>query len=100
MYFQNALREIISRNSFYASEISIFKAIHKWAEDSEEQNVEEIMKCVRLPLMSLEELLNEVRPSSLVSADAILDAIKVKNESRSIQLNYRGILGKLRSVCL
>ena len=42
--------------------------------------------------MTLEELLNYVRPSSLVSADTILDAIKSKNESRDMELDYRGFL--------
>ena len=40
------------------------------------------------------DLLNIVRPSSLLSPDAILDAIKTKNESRDMDLKYRGYLGK------
>lgn len=52
------------------------------------------MQAVRLPLMSLTELLNVVRPSGLLSPDAILDAIKVRSESRDMDLNYRGMLSK------
>lgn len=52
------------------------------------------MAAVRLPLMSLTELLNVVRPSALLSPDAILDAIKVRSESRDMDLNYRGMLSK------
>ena len=44
--------------------------------------------------MNMHELLNVVRPSSLMNADLILDAIKVKSESRDMDLNYRGSLGK------
>ena len=52
------------------------------------------MQHVRLPLMSLDDLLQRVRPSLLVPADAILDAIKVQTESRNTELSYRGFLGE------
>ena len=52
------------------------------------------MLTLRLSLMSLDELLNVVRPSTLVSPDAILDAIKVKNECKDMELKYRGYLSK------
>ena len=45
--------------------------------------------------MTMTELLNVVRPTKLLSADDILDAIKVKQESRNVDLNFRGALGKL-----
>ena len=54
-----------------------------------------IMAAVRLPLMSMEQLLNDVRGSQLVCADAILDAIKVKNESAYVNLKHRGLLCKI-----
>jgi len=126
-----ALREVVSRDSFCAPEIEIFKALTSWSErnkvslnesadthsvssadsvsvDGETQGDEagsitdinitvcnvgvDIVSMVRLALMSLDELLNVVRPSGLVSPDAILDAIKTKNESKDMELNYRGIL--------
>ena len=93
--FQSALEGIISRDSFCAAEIEIFRSVQQWAEQNPDEPLEGIVSKVRLPLMNLEELLNCVRPSSLVSADAILDAIKVKNESRDMQLKYRGCLGML-----
>ena len=96
--FQTALAEVISRNSFCAPEIDIFKAVQQWAERNPDESLENIVCCVRLPLMSLEDLLNIVRPSNLVSADSILDAIKMKNESRDMELNYRGFLSKFVSV--
>ena len=42
--------------------------------------------------MKLEELFNDVRQSNLVTADTILDAIKLKYESKDMELKYRGIL--------
>lgn len=42
--------------------------------------------------MKLEDLLNEVRSSSLFSPEGILDAIKLKTESNDMSLKYRGCL--------
>lgn len=42
--------------------------------------------------MSLDELLNQVRESGLISSNVILDAIKLKHESTDMSLNYRGVL--------
>ena len=44
--------------------------------------------------MKLEELFNDVRESSLVTSDVILDAIKLKHESNDMDLKYRGVLCK------
>lgn len=55
---------------------------------------QEVMSAVRLPLMTLTEMLTVVRPSGLVSPDDLLDAIKTRSEKRDMDLNYRGMLGK------
>ena len=92
---QSALRELTSRDSFCAPEIDIFRAIQQWAERNPEHQVTtSAMATVRLPLIKLDDLLNVVRLSSLVSADAILDAIKLKTECKDMELNYRGFLSR------
>ena len=97
---QSALRELTSRDSFCAPEIDIFRAIQQWAErNTDQQLTTSAMSTVRLPLIKLDDLLNIVRLSSLVSADAILDAIKLKNECKDMELNYRGFLSSYHS-CL
>lgn len=89
----SALRELTSRDSFCAPEIEIFRAMQVWAErNADQQLTMSAMSTVRLPLINLDDLLNVVRLSSLVSADAILDAIKLKNECKDMELNYRGFL--------
>jgi len=40
----------------------------------------------------MEELLNEVRESNLINSDDILDAIKLKHQSKDMSLKYRGVL--------
>lgn len=92
--FQNSVKELISRDSFCAPENIIFNAVVKWTEHNQGQDPSPILECVRLPLMSMNDLLNVVRPTSLVSADSILDAIKLQTESRDMELNYRGSLSK------
>jgi len=79
-----------------------------WAErNADQQPTSAAMSTVRLPLISLDDLLNVVRLSNLVSADAILDAIKLKNECKDMELSYRGFLSlyhfcvcRRNSVCL
>lgn len=92
--FQDALLSIVLRDSFAAPEKDIFQALMNWCKHNPKENHAEIMQAVRLPLMSLTELLNVVRPSGLLSPDAILDAIKIRSESRDMDLNYRGMLSK------
>ncbi|XP_008838266.1 BTB/POZ domain-containing protein 9 isoform X1 [Nannospalax galili] len=89
---KTALLNIVLRDSFAAHEKDIFLALLNWCKHNAKENHAEIMQAVRLPLMSLTELLNVVRPSGLLSPDAILDAIKVRSESRDMDLNYRGML--------
>ncbi|XP_063603510.1 BTB/POZ domain-containing protein 9-like [Penaeus indicus] len=90
-----ALKAIISRDSFCALEVHIFQGVHEWVErnsDLSQEQIQDILSQIRLPLISLTDLLNVVRPTSLISPDQILDAIKAKNESRDMDLQYRGYL--------
>lgn len=88
----SALKEMISRDSFCASEVDIYRAVCEWAQHNPGAYMQDILSAVRLPLMALPELLNVVRPTGLVSPDAILDAIKARTESRDTDLKYRGYL--------
>ncbi|XP_028653207.1 BTB/POZ domain-containing protein 9 [Erpetoichthys calabaricus] len=89
---QTALLTIVKRDSFAAPEKEIFQALCRWCCHNSPEDPSDIMGAVRLPLMSLTELLNVVRPSGLLSPDALLDAIKTRSESRDMDLNYRGMM--------
>ncbi|KAG9461840.1 hypothetical protein GDO78_015585 [Eleutherodactylus coqui] len=89
---KTALLDIVRRDSFAAPEKDVFQSLMRWCRHNAKENHSEIMAAVRLPLMSLTELLNVVRPSALLTPDSILDAIKVRSESRDMDLNYRGML--------
>ncbi|XP_059061241.1 BTB/POZ domain-containing protein 9 [Achroia grisella] len=95
-----ALQGLLERDSFFAPEVDIFKAVCDWfsanqgwaKSESGQAQVEKILKCVRLTLMSLEDLLTVVRPFSLVTPDMLLDAIQQKTQTKSTDLPHRGLL--------
>lgn len=94
---------MVRRDSFAASEKEIFQALCRWCrQHGEGAETQEVMAAVRLPLMTLTEMLNVVRPSGLLSPDDLLDAIKMRSESRNMDLNYRGMLSECSSsfICL
>lgn len=116
-----ALKDICSRDSFCAPEVHIFRAVCRWVrhnidcrsedditelvagdcddtveEESDEEEAriqakKDALSVVRLPLLSLSELLKEVRQSGLISPDAILDAIE-EQTGKDTDLKYRGHL--------
>lgn len=91
---KTALLTMAKRDSFAASEREIFQALCRWCRHNEDNkaDAQEVMSAVRLPLMSLAEMLNTVRPSGLLSPNKLLDAIQTRSESRDMELNYRGML--------
>ena len=90
-----ALLTVVRRDSCAATEKEIFLALSRWSRHhGDGEDSQEVMSAVRLPLMSLTEMLNVVRPSGLLSPDQLLDAIKTRSESRDMDLNYRGMLGQ------
>ncbi|XP_043193007.1 BTB/POZ domain-containing protein 9-like [Amphibalanus amphitrite] len=93
------VREVISRDSFCAAEVDIFRAVSRWTAANPELDSAQLLAAVRLPLVSMQDLVNVVRPSGVISPDAILDAIKTKVESRDRELPYRGCLLPDENVC-
>lgn len=95
-----ALQGLLERDSFFAPEVDIFKAVCNWFSANQtwvkseggQAQAEKILKCVRLTLMSLEDLLTVVRPFSLVTPDMLLDAIQEKTQTKSTDLRHRGLL--------
>lgn len=91
----DSLASIISRDSFCAPEIEVFNIVKKWHEVNNMLDgppKQQLIDKIRLPLMKLDELLNQVRDSNLICSNLILDAIKLKHESTDMSLNYRGCL--------
>ncbi|XP_057329517.1 BTB/POZ domain-containing protein 9 [Microplitis mediator] len=87
-----ALHDLISRDSFYAPEIDIFLAVQSWVKANPDVDANQVLGQVRLCLISITDLLNVVRPTGLVTPEAILDAIAARTHTRDSELNYRGRL--------
>lgn len=96
MLSPSSLKEMIQRDSFCAQEIDVFKAVQEWIRRNPEEkdSIPEILACVRLPLIELEQLMEIVRPCDFVTADVILDAVKSKCDAkdRPQDLGYRGFM--------
>lgn len=62
-----------------ADEANIFEAVKEWTRKNAGVEVDTIVNLVRLPLMTIEQLLTVVRPSKLIHSDIILNAIEEKS---------------------
>ena len=87
---------IISRDTFVAPEIEIFKAVQKWKEHNK-KGVEEIAKlleCIRLSeFSSAEQIFSEVEPTGLLDDRAILAGVRVMCKPCVTEMNPRGRKG-------
>lgn len=91
---------LISRDSFFASEVDIFEAVYRWIQvntEVSEEGQSDVLSAVRLPRMSTKELLTVVRPTGLISPDMILDAIEVQTIYNNSKISHRGLLRKYNS---
>lgn len=93
--YKDSLVILLARDSFFVPEIKIFNAIKGWIECNPElspADITEVVSHVRLPLINLEDLLSIVRPTGILDANYLLDAIHVKTQSRLNRLPHRGRL--------
>ncbi|KAJ8942635.1 hypothetical protein NQ318_013348 [Aromia moschata] len=67
---QSSIVELLQRDSFFAPEVEIFRGVCSWCKSNEDKKGL-VMSCVRLPLMSVAELLAVVRPAGLVKPDTL-----------------------------
>ena len=74
---ESAVKSIISRDSFCAAEVDIFKAVDNWSKANSGLDIANILSEIRLELVTIPDLLKVVRPTELIPADVLLDAIQV-----------------------
>uniref|UniRef100_A0AC35TJB4 BTB domain-containing protein n=1 Tax=Rhabditophanes sp. KR3021 TaxID=114890 RepID=A0AC35TJB4_9BILA len=86
-----SIEQLISRNSFYCPEFEIFEAIKKYIILNKNEPFENLIRHVRLSLISFADLIGPVRDSKLFNTDDILDALKEISFKRSDELNIRGL---------
>lgn len=93
--YKESLICLLTRDSFFVPEIKIFQAIKGWIENNHDlkpEEITEVVSHVRLPLINLEDLLTIVRPTKILDANYLLDAIHVKTKSGVTRLQHRGKL--------
>lgn len=89
--FQTSLVELLRRDSFFAPEVEIFKGVAAWCKINKDED-DLVINCIRLPLITVTDLLSVVRPAGLIKSDTLLDAIAERNNSRHSNLPHRGQL--------
>ncbi|XP_015035342.2 BTB/POZ domain-containing protein 9-like isoform X1 [Drosophila pseudoobscura] len=76
MLSKESLEEVLRRDTLIAHELQIFRMVCKWSSHNRNEDIKSLVSLVRLPLISLQDLLNVVHPSGIIHPDAILYAIK------------------------
>ena len=77
------LRLILQRDQLELQEIELFEALRRWLAFDEcrsenKASVSELLSNIRLPLMTIQQLLGPVRDSRLFSRDTLLDALSIR----------------------
>ncbi|XP_065183093.1 BTB/POZ domain-containing protein 9-like [Sycon ciliatum] len=104
---KEALVEMLQRDSFFAPEIDIFKAVAEWCKANSESALpsvevseksassctgcyEDVLGHVRLPLISISDLFGAVRASKLFSDTFLLDSIEKRLANDVAKPHCRG----------
>lgn len=89
----DALRQILSRDSFCADELDIFLAVKRWCKRRPEgEDTLNVLNEIRLPLIELNDLLNTVGPSKMIPVERFTRAVSRKLENSNEETKYRGSL--------
>ena len=90
----SALNDLVTRDSFYAPEVEIYHGLIKWMKHNPDKHEgsKELLKGIRLQLIPIGDLLQEVRTSGNFKPDDILDAISIVEHGSSVDLGHRGLL--------
>ena len=93
---QSVLTDLVHRDSFFAPELDIYHGVVRWMKHNEvdQDAAKNLVDGIRLQLIPLPDLLEEVRSAGYFDADNILDAIHMANKTLDIKLGYRGLLSK------
>ncbi|KAL3254634.1 hypothetical protein MRX96_054159 [Rhipicephalus microplus] len=92
----SVLEEMIGRDSFFAPEVDIFRAVCAWARHNPTVDPRQILDKVRLPLLTVQELLNVTR-----DADRPYRGCLLPGENVATQLHGAQVLqGEMRSALL
>ena len=100
---QECLRAIISRDTFVAPEVEIFKAVQRWKEHKEKtvDEISKLLECIRLSeFSSAEEIFSQVEPTGLLDDKTILAGVRVLCKPCVSEMNPRGKKGTHACTCI
>lgn len=84
-----SLCQVLSRDSFRAEEIKIFRAVQQWcAKNPNDGDLVQVLDVIRLPLISTADLVPTIKDSGLFTTDRLFEAIREK-EARPTTLPTR-----------
>ncbi|XP_031623782.1 BTB/POZ domain-containing protein 9-like [Contarinia nasturtii] len=78
---QDSLSTLLKRDTFYAAEIDIFKAVQNWSKHNPNADAKEAFSFVRWSLMSSDEIFKTVLPSNILEPAQILNMMKDDRDS-------------------
>ncbi|XP_033237410.1 BTB/POZ domain-containing protein 9-like [Drosophila pseudoobscura] len=97
MLCKESLEEVLERDTFYAPEVEIFQAVCKWRALFPSEDIKTVISHIRLPLMSVKELLRVVRPTGIFDLDQIMDAMDQIKTTEN--LPHRSVVLRGENVC-
>ena len=89
---QGNFAALISRDTFVAEEMTIFRAVQRWMEynGKSKEDVPALLECIRLTEIPKHSLLDDVFPSGLYSMTSIFVAIETQQAKKLSDMAPRG----------
>lgn len=94
-YFKTLKKELLcsllQRDSFFAQEVDIFRAVLEWRKHNHvsDDDFQMIVSAIRFELIDFEELFTDVRESSILSETRFLDVLRTKTTGSN--MNWRAL---------
>lgn len=90
MLSKGSFEVVLRRDNFCAPEVEIFRSVCKWRDNNPSEEIKSVVSLLRLPLMSIHDLLHLVRPSCIFESGKMFEAIDQLNTGKN--LPWRSVL--------
>ncbi|RWS20906.1 BTB/POZ domain-containing protein 9-like protein [Leptotrombidium deliense] len=79
---KSLIMQLTARDSFLIDELDLFKCLIKWKEQNAQEDCGEIFANIRLHLIDIEDFVEFVMPTKVISSDDYLKSIASKSDSK------------------
>ena len=97
---QDNLISLLSRDSFAADELSIYKCVKSWMAHNSISSCDPLLQCVRLSEIPASELLDLASPHGQFTEGQVIVALRVQMKSLLGEGRPRGCCGMCKCVCV